>query len=180
MTSIKPRLKSLSLIACSMASLLAVTALSTTAVQAHGDNSPAHKPSQRLEVGGINHLGLSVSSLANSETFFTQTLNFKVLGRDASYPSVFLGNGDVVITLWQVKDPKTATPFNRRNNVGLHHVAFDAKSFENLNALHEALKKTPGVVIEFAPESLGGGPSKHMMIREPSGNRVEFIYRPKS
>lgn len=26
--------------------------------------------------------------------------------------------------------------------------------------------------------ALSGGPARHMMIREPSGNRLEFIHRP--
>lgn len=32
------------------------------------------------------------------------------------------------------------------------------------------------IKIEFAPENLGAGPTKHMMLYEPSGNRVEFIH----
>jgi lactoylglutathione lyase len=34
------------------------------------------------------------------------------------------------------------------------------------------------ITIEFAPEKIGKGPTQHMMIREPSGNRIEFIARP--
>ncbi|PCJ16728.1 MAG: glyoxalase, partial [SAR86 cluster bacterium] len=65
-----------------------------------------------------------------------------------------------------------------KNNVGLHHLALSIASFEELDALYEVLANTDGVVIEFSPEPLSGGPTKHMMIREPSGNRLEFIHRP--
>ena len=34
------------------------------------------------------------------------------------------------------------------------------------------------LVIEFGPELNGQGPTMHMMIREPSGNRIEFAYKP--
>lgn len=35
-----------------------------------------------------------------------------------------------------------------------------------------------GLVIEFSPELLSNESTEHMMIREPSGNRIEFIHRP--
>jgi lactoylglutathione lyase len=44
-----------------------------------------------------------------------------------------------------------------------------------LDGVYEKLKNTDGVTIEFAPENLGGGPTKHMMIPEPGGIRIEFI-----
>jgi len=130
-------------------------------------------------VGGINHTGLTVLDLNATENFFTSVLGFSVSGRDKSYPSSFLSNGEAFITLWQVSDPKKAIKFDRKNNVGLHHIAFTMESFEALDALHEKLKTVPGVKIEFAPETLGNGPTEHMMIREPSGNRLEFIHRSK-
>lgn len=128
-------------------------------------------------IGGVDHIGLTVSDLEKSKTFFIDTLGFKKLGHDPSYPAYFLNNGSITVTLWQAKEHITS--FNRKNNVGLHHLAFQVTSMERLNALYQTLKITPNVVIEFAPENLGKGPTKHMMIREPSGNRLEFIYRAK-
>ncbi|MFT7473089.1 MAG: lactoylglutathione lyase, partial [Kiritimatiellia bacterium] len=103
---------------------------------------------------------------------------FDLLGEDSVYPSAFVANEEIMVTLWRVTDPKKAVEFDRKNNVGLHHLAFSIANFDALDALHEALLSTPGVVIEFSPELLGAGPTKHMMIREPSGNRLEFIHRP--
>lgn len=110
-------------------------------------------------VGGINHTGLSVLDLNATEKFFTSVLGFSVSGRDKSYPSSFLSNGKASITLWQVTDPKKAIKFDRKNNVGLHHIAFSMESFEALDALYEKLKTVPGVKIEFAPEFMGRGPT---------------------
>lgn len=131
-----------------------------------------------FEIGGINHLGLTVSDLDASEKFFTEVLGFELLGRDDEYPSVAVGNDEILITLWRVTDNDAAVEFDRKNNIGLHHLAFDVGSFEELDALHEVLLHIPMVVIEFSPEPLSGGPTKHMMIREPSGNRLEFIHNP--
>lgn len=130
-------------------------------------------------VGGVDHVGLSVSDLDASETFFVNYAGFKVFNRDDSYPAVFLNNGSVTVTLWRVSNLETAVEFDRNNNVGLHHLAFSVESFEALDELHEKFMNDKGVVIEFSPELLGKGPTKHMMIYEPSGNRVEFIHRPK-
>ncbi|WP_395373687.1 VOC family protein [Marinicella sp. W31] len=129
-------------------------------------------------VKGLDHLGLSVSDLSASETFFTKALGFSVAGRDADYPAAFLSNGDIFITLWQTKAESTV-PFNRKNNVGLHHLALQVSSLEKLHGLHQSLENYEGVKIEFAPELSYGGPAMHMMLREPSGNRIELIHRPK-
>jgi len=81
------------------------------------------------------------------------------------------------VTIRRASEPTTA--FNRKTNVGLHHLAFRVASFEALDELHARLLKAKNVRIEFAPELFYGGPARHMMIREPSGNRLEFIHRPK-
>lgn len=61
-----------------------------------------------VKVGGIHHLGLSVSKLKESEDFFVNQIGFRVFKRDVKYPSVFLTNDEVIITLWQVKNPEKA------------------------------------------------------------------------
>ncbi len=74
-------------------------------------------------VGGVDHFGLTVSKLEESKAFFVDALGFRVKGQDASYPAYFLTNGEATITLWAVKDGVAAVPFDRKQNVGLHHVA---------------------------------------------------------
>ncbi|WDE14678.1 VOC family protein [Thalassomonas haliotis] len=127
---------------------------------------------------GINHLGLTVAKLDQSVRFFTETLGWQLKGGVPSYPAKFVSDGKLFITLWQAKDPEKAVPFNRKTNIGLHHLALTVDSFETLDLLHQRFLHTPGVVIEFAPELNGKGPTKHMMIREPSGNRIEFAHNP--
>ncbi|MCK0068225.1 VOC family protein [Kordiimonas laminariae] len=124
---------------------------------------------------GVNHLGLAVRDLKKTAAFFTKTLGWKEAGGRPDYPAIFVTDGSLFLTLWQVEDPATATPFDRRKNVGLHHLAITVNTLEDLDDLHAKFQKVDGVEIEFAPEFLGNGPTTHMMIREPSGVRLEFI-----
>lgn len=127
---------------------------------------------------GFNHVGLAVTDLKASTEFFTQTLGWDKVGGDADYPANFVSDGKMFLTLWRVTEPEKAVPFNRKQNVGLHHLAITVPSFEALEEIHQRAKGVKGVVIEFAPELAYGGPAKHMMLREPSGNRLEFTHRP--
>lgn len=124
---------------------------------------------------GLNHIGFTVSDLEASAAFFTETLGWQEFGGDPDYPAIFVGNAEMFVTLWQASDPETANAFDRKNNVGLHHMAITMRDLTALHDLHEKLKAHPQVTIEFAPEFLGDGPTTHMMIREPSGLRLEFI-----
>ena len=67
--------------------------------------------------------------------------------------------------------------FERRKNVGLHHLALEVESEQVLNQICNDLKQQPEVEIEFEPELVGNGPRKHMMCYEPGGIRVEFIWQ---
>ena len=138
------------------------------------------EPSNKVKnwVGGIDHLGLTVSDLNSSKAFFTDVLGFKVMGNDATYPAYFLSNKKTIVTLWRVKNDEKRVAFNQSENVGLHHLALSVEQHRKLSKLHKHLKMQNNITIEFAPENLGKGPAQHMMIREHSGNRIEFIARP--
>jgi lactoylglutathione lyase len=126
---------------------------------------------------GISHIGLSVSDLGASLKFF-EALGFKQVGGVESYPSLFLSDGSSLLTIWQTDEG--ATPFDRRKNVGLHHLAIKVPSLEVLNKAFEVVSKVEGVRVDgegaFKPQALDGTPLTHAIVFEPSGNRIEFTY----
>ena len=124
---------------------------------------------------GTHHIGLTVPDLPKARGFFVDTLGFSQVGEVPDYPAVFLTDGSTMITLWQAENPASAVPFDRRNVIGLHHLALNVDGADALDALHDKLKASDGVDVEFAPEPLGGGPTRHMMCTIPGGIRVEFI-----
>lgn len=124
---------------------------------------------------GAHHIGLTVPDLVGARAFFVDTLRFAQVGEKPDYPAVFVSDGTTMIALWQATDPANAVPFDRKNNVGLHHFALKVETLGVLDDLYHKLDTTNGVDIEFAPEPLGGGPTKHMMCFIPGGIRMEVI-----
>lgn len=127
---------------------------------------------------GIHHLGLTVSRLEESARFFIDVLGWREVRRlSEPYPVIFISDGTQLLTLWQAENPETATDFDRRRNLGLHHLALAVGSEEVLSRVFQRVKDS-GARIEFAPESLGGGPARHTMFYEPSGIRLELTWVP--
>ena len=123
---------------------------------------------------GTHHIGLTVSNLEESASFFTSLLGWKEVRRNNDYPAIFVSDGSVMVTLWKNKE-EPAMPFDKNRNVGLHHVAFEVESESDLIRVYETLVGN-NVEVEFSPELVGDGPAKHMICYEPSGIRVEFIW----
>ena len=124
---------------------------------------------------GVHHVGLTVPNLNETRRFFIDTLAYNQVGEILDYPAVFLTDGATMVTLWQVLDPTDAAPFDRKNVIGLHHLALAVDGDESLDALYDRLESTPDIYIEFPPEPLLGGPTRHMMCEIPGGIRVEFV-----
>ena len=125
---------------------------------------------------GVNHIGLTVGNLENSTRFFVECLGWQASGHDPSYPRTAVSDGHVRLTLWQVDNSAATNNFDRRQNIGLHHLALNAETEAQLLDIAQAVGDFPGTTIEFMPELVGQGPRKHMMCYEPGGNRIEFIW----
>jgi len=125
---------------------------------------------------GLNHLGLSVKNLEASCAFFVDLLGWEKSGVDLTYPRCAVTDGKLKLTLWQVLNPDEVAIFSRREQLGLHHLAIEMSSEEALAQLYIDACEYPGVVVEFSPQLVAGGPRVHMMCAEPGGLRIEFIW----
>jgi catechol 2,3-dioxygenase-like lactoylglutathione lyase family enzyme len=123
---------------------------------------------------GAHHVGLTVPDLGAAVRFFQDGLGYEQIGEVPDYPAAFLSDGAMMITLWQADNAAEAVPFDRRRNLGLHHLAITVGE-AGIDALHKRLASRDDIEIEFAPERLGAGPTRHMMIRIPGQIRVELI-----
>lgn len=124
---------------------------------------------------GIHHVGLAVRDLDRAAQFFVEALDWQVVGQRPDYPAAFVSDGVGTLTLWRVADPQNAIAFDRRANVGLHHVALAVTDEAELRAVYERLQHYPGVAIEFAPEpNRPGSSTLHFICSIPGDIRVEF------
>lgn len=121
---------------------------------------------------GAHHVGLTVPDIDAASAFFTDALGFRTVGGNPDYPATFVSDGDIMVTLWQAQSPEHATPFDRRTNIGLHHLALRTTDLDGLAA---DLHRRDDVTVEFDPEALGSSGIRHMMCRIPGNIRVEFI-----
>ncbi|MGI9352794.1 MAG: VOC family protein [Rhizobiaceae bacterium] len=127
---------------------------------------------------GIDHLGLTVPELEKTTAFFTECLGWREVGGKPDYPSKFISDGKSVLTIWQAQ-VDVPVDFDRKKNLGLHHLAFKIASEEELNTAFEKIQSWPDVNVERAPEFSGSGPKVHFFINEPGGLRLEFAYDPR-
>ena len=134
------------------------------------------KPASGPITTGAHHIGLTVSDLEASARFFVDILGWSEVRRDPEYPAIFVTDGVLMITLWAAKTD-SPMPFNKNENIGLHHLALRVENFERLDNIYHRLVENK-IQIEFSPELLRDGPAKHMMCFEPSGIRIEFICIP--
>src|SRR5688572_22150121 len=107
---------------------------------------------------GINHVGLAVLNLEQTAAFFVDGLGWQESGRDPTYPRTAVSDGHVRLTLWQVDHSRPVVGFDRRGNVGLHHLALEVGTEADLEDIMERLSSYPGATIEFSPELVGHGP----------------------
>ena len=124
---------------------------------------------------GAHHVGLTVPDLDAATNFFCLTLGYSEVGGNPAYPSKFVSDGKTLITLWQAADPAGATPFDRKANIGLHHLALAVADVAALDIVHARVKSHPGAKIEFAPEPIHeGSATRHFICAMPGGIRIEF------
>ena len=124
---------------------------------------------------GAHHIGLTVPNIKISSDFFINQLGFVQVGEKPDYPAVFITDGTIMLTLWQALDSSNTNKFDRKNTIGLHHLALRVKNAAALEELYLQLLEVADVEIEFSPEQLGSSSTIHMMTIIPGGIRLEFI-----
>jgi catechol 2,3-dioxygenase-like lactoylglutathione lyase family enzyme len=128
---------------------------------------------------GVHHVGLAVRDLDEAANFFSEALGFKEVGRNDAYPALFVSDGSVTLTLWRVTDPANAVAFDRKTNIGLHHLALAVPDEAALAAVYERVRNHRDVTVEFAPEpTRPGAATRHFICAMPGGVRIEFATRP--
>lgn len=121
-----------------------------------------------IQARKLGHVVLKVRDAGRSRDFYTRALGLKVAHEDPEHGAVFLslGREHHELALFQQatgQPPDASQP-------GLHHMAWQLGSFEELQAAHRELKAM-GVPIESTIEH---NVSRSVYFADPDGNRVEL------
>jgi catechol 2,3-dioxygenase-like lactoylglutathione lyase family enzyme len=124
---------------------------------------------------GVHHIGLTVPDLDEARAFFCEILGFEEVGGVPDYPSIFVSDGVILLTLWRAADPLTARAFDRRANIGLHHLSLEVVDDTALEIVWKKVSAHPGVVVDAAPGPIRpGSATRHFLVFIPGGIRMEF------
>ena len=121
-----------------------------------------------IQARKLGHVVLKVRDAARSRDFYTRALGLRVAHEDLEQGTVFLsfGREHHDLALFQMatgEAPGAAQP-------GLHHMAWQLGSFEELQAAYRELKAA-GVPIESTIEH---NVTRSVYFPDPDGNRVEL------
>jgi catechol 2,3-dioxygenase-like lactoylglutathione lyase family enzyme len=129
----------------------------------------------RALTSGVHHVGLTVPDLDQARAFFCGLLGFAEVGGVPDYPSIFVSDGSILLTLWRAADPATAQAFDRRNTIGLHHLSLAVANDAALDAVWAKVTRDAEVVVDVAPQPIRpGAATRHFIVFIPGGIRLEF------
>jgi catechol 2,3-dioxygenase-like lactoylglutathione lyase family enzyme len=120
----------------------------------------------------VGHIGINVNNIEVSKKFYIELFDFEVIFEetkdDRKY--MFLGhNGEIVITLWEQSNKEFST-----DTAGLHHLAFQVDSIEDLIVFEKKLellnvKKIYDKIVSHAEGADSGG----IFFYDPDSIRLE-------
>jgi len=120
------------------------------------------------------HVGLNVTDLARSITFYRQVFGFEIIGQqsDGDRKFAFLGvAGTPTVTLWEQSGGTFAT-----GRPGLHHLAFQVPDLEAVHRAEATLREIgaeliyDGIVAHGEAATSGG-----VFFTDPDGIRLEIF-----
>ncbi|MEU1429613.1 VOC family protein [Nocardia sp. NPDC005746] len=122
------------------------------------------------------HIGLNVTDLDRSVSFYRRALGFEQLGAggEGAQRFAFLGrDGQLQVTLWQQSDGEFSA-----KTPGLHHLSFQVDTIDQVRAVETALKDLD---VAFAHDGVvahgEGAASGGIFFIDPDGIRLE-VYAP--
>lgn len=133
----------------------------------------------------LGHIGISVADLDAAVDFYTGKLGLRLTER-FTYPKEKIGHGVAVsagafvrcdathhcISIFQLTDPDLST--SEKLRLGLHHLAFEFASPQDLVAKYDELKQQGVTIVNCR---IGGpGNQPRFYARDMDGNLLEFYW----
>ena len=132
--------------------------------------------------GSINHISITVSDLTTAMKFFKPFLEFLGynIGQVIQDPNgqrltvnVLPGLSSVAVNIWEAKPEFASHPFEVYE-VGLHHLAFNVEKHEQVEQVHELVKKLGAEILDGPAEFPYGGPDGWYAVYFLGPDRLKF------
>ncbi len=135
-----------------------------------------------MALGGLNHLGLTVTDMAVAAKFYDAILGFMgyqrfPISKPDSELIIWFKPGCGLLTI-SPSDPDTPNKAHDRFSPGLHHLAFDADSREEVDRLHAALQEIGARILD-PPAEYDYSPDYYaVFFADPDGLKLELCHTP--
>jgi glyoxylase I family protein len=132
--------------------------------------------------GTLDHLDLTVQDLAVSAPFYEALLGFLGYRRVREEPSgidweLRLPNGSCSIGI----KPARTSRAHDRYGCGLHHLAWQAESRDDVDRLYNLLVSVPATILDPPAEYPHYGAGYYaVFFADPDGLKLEFVYLPRA
>jgi lactoylglutathione lyase len=120
----------------------------------------------------LGHIGLNVSDLDVSEGFYQEVLGLCVVEESLQFPSRYASmarDGKTVLTLWEQGAGRI-----KKRRPGLHHLAFEVDSVEEVNRTKGLLDNLGAPWTEGVRIYAEGSRAASIRFKDPDGIRIEL------
>lgn len=135
--------------------------------------------------GGVHHVDLSITDIARSRAFYEPVLGFMgyVVGENYGARGVDFDlhkNGMFCSIGIRVTEGANAARAHDRHSAGLHHLAWNAESRAEVDALHALLLRIGATVLDapaYYPQY--GAGYYAVFFADPDGLKLEYVFKPE-
>ncbi len=138
--------------------------------------------------GGIHHIDLTVKDAHESRAFYESVLGFMGYKLSAGNPfsadetgfdfDLRAGDGFCSIGILSARGAN-ASRAHDRYSPGLHHVAWNAESREDVDAMYAHLQSIGATILDAPAEYPRYGPTYYaVFFTDPDGLKLEYVHKP--
>jgi glyoxylase I family protein len=133
-----------------------------------------------MTLGTINHLSLTVRDHTKSEVFYDRILQFmgyQFLERNEEFSMWWQQNAGAILIY--SSRPDSLNKIHDRYSPGLHHLAFNAESREQVDKLYQLVLEMNATVLDPPAEYNHYAPGYYAVyFADPDGIKLEFVHMP--